>query len=211
MSKRKTILIVSVISVIVLIVGSLAAFSDRANFSATMTASKLEVSLLNDDSGSGSLLEKEVLSPGGIRGLGYKTKNTGNTAADVKEIITLTITDKQNSPVALSGSASTQSEFDVYRLSDLELVSNQGYVPKTATAPLSVKAISGNKITYTIEQYSLNAGVEHTNDYVLLFKDGSAKSLSNANIKLKITVLAKQSANTNNSDWVIVDESETNI
>lgn len=193
-----------VVAILSFTIISFAYFTTRVSTSAETTTSILDVTLENLNN-QNNIVGKEVLSPGGKRAVTYKVTNVGNIKADLKEVIVLSVTDKNNSPIIFTGSSAKQSEFDLYRASDVELVEGKGYVPKAGATPLTDKAINKNTITYTLPTYSLNAGDSITTDYVLLFKSGVSKDFANACVSLDVSLLAKQNINTNNYDWTEIE------
>lgn len=204
MSKNKITICAIILSLISLIVLSFAYFTDHVSITAETETSVLDVTI-DDLSNQNSSEEKEVLSPGGKRAVKYKITNVGNIKADLKEVIVLSVTDKNNSPINLSGSSESQSEFDLYKASDVEFVDSKGYMPKAGATPLSNKVLSNNRITYTLPEFSLSAGAEVVTDYVLIFKNGVSTDFSNACLSLDISVLSKQNINTNESTWTEIE------
>lgn len=130
------------------IVGSFAYFTDRADTKATATAGSLAINL--DDSGI-KLTDadgKDILTPGDVRDVSYTVTNVGNKSMDVKEAITLSVYDSVGQALNVGGSATEQSEVDLYNKTDVTAYDvNDGYTLADGAAPVQVKTINNNVIT----------------------------------------------------------------
>lgn len=179
MGKTKRIGIIGLVLIIILgLVGSMAYFSDYAVTDAAGTAGTVAIALDSDI----NLLNKDgmdILNPGDSRDASFLITNMGNKSIDVRTTIALTI----NSPyydLVFSGDSNTQSEYDLYLASDVDMgylfetvdgtkyistealndsdvnKGNVGYIPKSGATPIDTKTIEGNVITYVLPEYSLN-------------------------------------------------------
>lgn len=141
---------------LVLLVGSsFAYFSDYAAQSTTGTAGTLSIALDSDI----NLLDEngmDILNPGDVRSGSFTVTNMGNKSADIRTTIALTAYDRNGDPIDLEGSATTQSMYDLYLADDVQYVEGQGNKPKAGAHPLQTKNISGNVITYSVPEYSLD-------------------------------------------------------
>ena len=215
---KKTKSIVAIILATIMVFGcSFAYFSDYAATSTTGTAGTVAVSL---DSGV-NLLDangKDILNPGDMRDSGFVITNEGNKSIDVRTTVALTALDRDGNAINFTGDETTQSEYDLYLKDDVELIEGYGYAPKAGKSPLAVKSIDGNKIIYTIPEYSLNGNSDkydevetiegldafsNANDFVLVFKGGAGNEWQASKIQLDILVEAKQHENTS-AGWDIV-------
>lgn len=202
-----------------LIGGTLAYFTDYQTMAVSATAGTVEIELENNI----DLLEEEydVFGPGDIKTASFELINKGNKSIDVRTTIALTVNNEQFDLV-FSGDSTTQSEFDLYLASDVELTENKGYVPKEGAQPLKIKSINGNVIFYTVEEYSLNGNSElysevetingtgsfrHLYDYVLLFKNDTNNDWQSSILTIDILVEAKQHENTG-AGWEIVKKEQ---
>lgn len=143
------------LSCALLIGASFAYFTDYAATSAEGTVGTLSIALESDI----NLLDAEgrdILNPGDIRSGGFTVTNMGNKSADIRTTIALTAYDREGQPMNLSGSSTTQSEYDLYLASDVEYIEGYGNMPKEGAKPLQTKMVNGNIITYSIPEYSLN-------------------------------------------------------
>ena len=204
-------------------VASFAYFSDNAVTSAQGTAGTVAIALDSDI----NLLDAQgmdILNPGDQRVAAFTVTNEGNKSIDVRTTLALTALDHEGNAINFTGDAATQSEFDLYLASDVELVEGKGYAPKAGATPIEVKAINGNVITYTIADYSLNgnsdkyAEVEsidgitafaHEYDYVLVFKGETGNDGQDSSITIDLVVEAKQHENTGAGWEIVAQESMT--
>lgn len=222
---KKTKSIVAIILATIMILGcSFAYFSDYAATSTSGTAGTVAVSLDSDV----NLLDangNDILNPGDMRDAGFVITNEGNKSIDVRTTMALTALDRDGNAINFTGDAATQSEYDLYLKDDVELVEGYGYAPKAGKSPLTVKAIDGNKIIYTVPAYSLNGNSDkydevetiegldafsNANDFVLVFKGGAGNEWQASKIQLDIVVEAKQHENTSAGWDIVAQESVTN-
>lgn len=195
-----------------MIVGSVAYFTDRASENDNITVGNLKVQLSNV-----ALDTSNVIAPGCIIPFTYDVANVGTLALDEREKIALTVYESDGStPVALS---SSPSEFEVYKASDVELVTGKGYAPKSGANPVGTRVTDGfddasstNKIIYQIDQTALDGSDDElsdvndtslSRDYVILFKGASSNKFQDVKVVVDVLVEAKQHAYTDayNSDW----------
>lgn len=222
-SKKTKSIIAIVLAGLMIIGGSFAYFTDYATTNASGTAGTVAVSL---DSGI-NLLDAEgrdILNPGDMRDAGFTVTNEGNKSIDVRTTVALTALDRDGAAKDFTGTADTQSEFDLYLRSDVDLVEGYGYQPKADAKPLEVKSINGNVITYAIEDYILDGNSDRydevetvdgvnafakTSDYVLVFKGEAGNDWQAATITMDVLVEAKQHENTGAGWDIVAQESVT--
>lgn len=202
---KKKITILAIVLIISIVTISMAYFTDIIRTTATSSTSTLKIRVTDVNKNLRADSGKEVLSPGGFKAIRYDVENIGNISARLKDEIILTVLDKNNNPLNLSGDSETQSEFDLFKSSDIEFVNGQGYVPKAGVKPLAVKSLVGNTITYKTTEYFLSAESNLTTDYVLLFKNGVSSDFSNACLNINVNVFAIQQNNTNKAVWEVVE------
>lgn len=204
------------------VIGSMAYFTDYATTQANGTAGTVALSMDSDI----NLLNaegKDILNPGDMRDGSFTVTNEGNKSIDVRSTIALTAKDHEGNAINFTGSATEQSEYDLYLTSDVELVEGEGYKPKAGAQPLQVKSIEGNVITYVLPEYSLNgnsdkhAEVEtidgvtefsHDNDFVFVFKGAAGNEWQDSTVNIDIIVEAKQHENTSAGWDIIAQESK---
>lgn len=205
------------------LMGSMAYFTDYATTQANGTAGTVaidldsNINLLNAEG-------KDILNPGDMRDGDFTVTNMGNKSIDVRTTIALTAKDRDGNAMAFTGDAETQSEYDLYLASDVELVEGQGYKPKADAKPLAVKSIDGNVITYVLPEYSLNGnsdkhaevetidGVDafaHENDFVFVFKGEAGNEWQASTVNIDIIVEAKQHENTGAGWDIVATENKT--
>ena len=207
----------AVLAVGLLIGGSFAYFSDYATSQATGTAGTVAIALDSDI----NLLDAEgrdILNPGDQRDGSFTVTNEGNKSIDVRTTVQLIAKDHEGNAINFTGDAETQSEYDLYLASDVELVEGRGYMPKADAKPLEVKSIEGNVITYALPEYSLNGnsdkydevetidGVDafsKDNDFVLVFKGEAGNEWQASTISIGVLVEAKQHENTQ-AGWELI-------
>ena len=213
--KFSTVAIVGAVALTLM--GSLAYFTDYATTQANGTAGTVaialdsDINLLNADG-------QDILNPGDMRDGSFDITNMGNKSIDVRTTVKLIAKDHEGNAINLTGSATEQSEYDLYAREDVELVEGYGYMPKEGATPLEVKSIEGNVITYVLPEYSLNGnsdeydevetidGVDafsHDNDFVLVFKGEAGNEWQASTISMAVLVEAKQHENTQ-AGWEIV-------
>lgn len=185
---------------------------------ATATAGSLAINL--DDNGIKftDADGKNILNPGDIRDVSFSVTNVGNKSMDVKETITLYVYDSVGQALNVSGDATTQSEVDLYAKDDVTAYTvADGYTLADGAAPVTVKTINNNVITYKPDMYTLKSSstfteqeIEdsitvdtHTTDLKLVFDKASANAYQGAVVKMDVLVEAKQHRNTSayDTDW----------
>lgn len=201
-----------VLALSMLMVGSIAYFTDRANGNSSVNVGNLQIELTDLNVNT-----NEVIAPGCIVPMSYSVKNTGTLAADEREKIALSVFGSDGStPVTLS---SSPSEFEIYKREDVELVSGKGYAPKSGVSPIGTRVTDGfsggsgsNRIIYQVNQEALNGSdmelgdsvsTSLNRDFVILFKGTSGNQFQNVVVNLDVLVEAKQHAYTSayDNDW----------
>lgn len=213
--KSATVAIVGAIALTM--VGSMAYFTDYATTQANGTAGTVAIGLDSEI----NLLDAngmDILNPGDERVGAFTVTNHGNKSIDVRTTMALTALDHEGNPINFTGDAESQSEYDLYLASDVELVEGEGYKPVAGAKPLAVKTIEGNVIKYVLPEYALNGnsdmydevetidGIDafaHENDFVLVFKGEAGNEWQASTIQLDVIVEAKQHENTG-AGWDIV-------
>lgn len=196
---------------------SMAYFTDYATTQANGTAGTVAIAMDSDI----NLLDAngmDILNPGDMRDGAFTVTNMGNKSIDVRSTLALTALDRDGAAINFTGDAESQSEFDLYLASDVELVEGKGYAPKEGAKPLATKSIEGNVIKYNLPDYMLNGnsdeydevetidGVDafaHEYDFVLVFKGEAGNDWQASTIQLDVIVEAKQHENTG-AGWDIV-------
>ena len=210
--KKGVALVLVLATVLSVIAGSLAYFTDRVTASASATAGSLDLVLSTP-----SVTPATGLKPGNGSTISFTLTNKGNKSADVLETLVLTVKDSQGNAVAMDD----PSEFDLYA-SGVTIDANG-----VATIADNAVLVDGrsytkgsNQITYSIPQFTLNgtgtgAEVEpniNTNAkasaYVLVFRAGAGNDFQGVTVTLDYEAQAKQHRNTNNDTWTVV-KSET--
>ena len=218
---KKSAIACLIAAAILVLGGSLAYFTDYAVTSAEGTAGTVaialdsKINLLNEDG-------MDILNPGDQRDAGYDVTNMGNKSIDVRETVALKVLDREGNAINFTGSADTQSEFDLYLRSDVSEVPGEGYKPNADAEPLQIKEINGNVITYTLPEYSLNGNSDEydevetidgvdtfvkENDFVLVFKGETGNDWQGVSLEMDVIVEAKQHENTG-AGWEIVAQKE---
>ena len=216
-TNKKFAVVAGAVAAVLAMGASFAYFSDYATSQATGTAGTVAIALDSDI----NLLDAEgrdILNPGDMRDGSFDVTNEGNKSIDVRTTIKLVAKDHEGNAINFTGDAETQSEYDLYLASDVELVEGRGYMPKADAKPLEVKSIEGNVITYVLPEYSLNGnsdkydevetidGVDafsKDNDFVLVFKGEAGNEWQASTISMAVLVEAKQHENTQ-AGWEIV-------
>ena len=203
-------------------VGSLAYFSDNAVTSAQGTAGTVALAM-DSDINFLDAQGMDILNPGDMRDASFEITNMGNKSIDVRTTIALTV-ESEHYDLTFSGDADAQSEFDLYKASDVELVEGKGYMPKEGAKPIATKEVNGNVITYTIADYSLNGNSDEYDevesidgvdafksdyDYVLVFKGEAGNEWQDAVVSMDVIVEAKQHENTGAGWEIVAQESMT--
>ena len=145
-TNKRFAVVAGAVAAILAMGASFAYFSDYATSQATGTAGTVAIALDSDI----NLLDAEgrdILNPGDMRDGSFDVTNEGNKSIDVRTTIKLVAKDHEGNAINFTGDAETQSEYDLYLASDVELVEGRGYMPKADAKPLEVKSIEGNVIT----------------------------------------------------------------
>ena len=218
---KKSALVCAGVAGALVLGASMAYFTDYAVTSAEGTAGTVAIALDSEI----NLLDAngmDILNPGDQRDGAFTVTNMGNKSIDVRETIALTALDREGNPMAFTGDAESQSEFDLYLRSDVEEVPGEGFKPMAGAKPLAVKEINGNVITYTLPEYSLNGNADEyaevetiegvdafakENDFVLVFKGEAGNDWQAAEITVDVIVEAKQHENTG-AGWDIVAQEQ---
>lgn len=204
-NKKKAITAASAgaVAVATLIAGSFAFFTDREQVDSRATAAKINIDL-------DAPWTDEVLLPGQIVDLPSTITSTGNRAIDVRETFVLT------SDVALSNVGA--AEFEIYKVSDLEMNAFGAYIPIDGAEPITtganrVLSDDGKTLTYTLPEFIMSGGgetpsgtvgTEVSKDYVALFKLEASDAYQKAEVKVDYIVEAKQHSATNADDWAVL-------
>ena len=205
--KRSLALLLAAATVLSLAVGTFAYFTDHIVAETTATAGSLDLTLTTP-----VISKTEQFKPSEGISIQFTLSNAGNKSADVLETLVLT------SSQAMTGSATKQCEFELYRSTDVTL--NNGIATiKSGATPLTVKSISADnkKITYAIPEFVLNGTGENaetepeangksskTSSYVLVFRNDAGNQFQNVTITLDYEAQAKQHRNTDSSTWTTV-------
>ena len=218
MKKNSLFKAISCLLVVAVLFGcSFAYFTDYATEQATGTAGTVALSMdsninLLDANGM------DIINPGDMRDGSFTVTNEGNKSIDVRTTIALTTQSNTGFDLTFSGDGTTQSEYDLYLASDVELVEGKGYMPKDGAQPLQVKSIDQDVITYVLPEYSLNGNSDkydevesidgvneysHTYDFVMVMKGGATNEWQNSSVSIDVLVEAKQHENTS-AGWEIV-------
>lgn len=207
------------LALIMLMGASFAYFSDYASTQVTGTAGTVDIELNSNI----NLLDpdgKDIINPGDRRDGSFEVVNMGNKSVDVKTEIILSVASNFDHELTLSGDSATQSEYDLYYASDVELVEGEGWKPKAGAKPVAEKVIAedGKSITYTLPVYALNGNSnEHdevetvdgvdtfikTEDIVMLMNGQADNLWQNSTVSIATKVYAKQHENTN-AGWDLV-------
>lgn len=216
-NNKKTASVAIAGAVALTLMGSMAYFTDYATTQANGTAGTVAIAMDSDI----NLLDAngmDILNPGDQRDGSFAITNMGNKSIDVRTTMALTALDHEGNPINFTGDAESQSEYDLYLASDVEVVEGQGVKPKADAKPLAVKSVEGNVIKYILPEYSLNGnsdeyaevetidGIDtfsHENDFVLVFKGEAGNEWQASSIQLDVIVEAKQHENTG-AGWNIV-------
>ena len=227
--KRKSIVLgalASVIAVSMLVVATQAFFTDRAEGSGTINAGTLKITAnlnVNDataeDTTNGTksvdtklgVVTATAIAPGDAIPMVVHTKNTGSIDALVRQKIVLTVTaDADHTLTALTSDA---AEFEVYKASDVEKDTSNGYwKPKSGANPVAItdtttsRTVSGLVVTYQLAPQSLATGSADVYDkYVILFRHTAGNAFQGCGVKVDAIVEALQDKNTDNykttNDW----------
>lgn len=210
--KRNIVTIIAAIAAVIFVtVGSVAYFTDRVSGSGDISAGNLKVQL-----GDVTIETDDVIAPRAIVPMTYTVSNTGTLALDEREKVALTVYKADGTtPVALSASP---SEFEIYKNSDVELITGKGYAPKSGATPIGTRVTDGftgsgnNKIIYQVEQTALNGSDKElgdsvassvSRDFVVLFRATADNEFQDVTVKIDVLTEAKQHSYTEayNDDW----------
>lgn len=192
-TKKKLTAVIAVMTVVTLIVGSFAYFTDREEAKATITSGKasdiIKVTPDGTEKGSedpGSSLEdlweknnpdeKNFIEPGDDVDLGYTLTNIGDGDIDVKETIIITVKDSKGA--ALNLTANDPDYDPEYRLFQEANPDANGAIDGVV-GPLnvtSIEQISANQIKYTLTGFTLEKGKSVDLDYVLVMNKYAGNS-----------------------------------
>ena len=170
-TKKKLTAVIAVMTVVTLLVGSLAFFTDREDAKATITSGKasdiIKVTPDGTEEGSkdpGTSLEnlweknnpdeQKYIEPGDDVDLSYTLTNIGEGDIDVKETIIITVKDASGAAMNL-----TANEPE-YRLFQAVQFDTNGAIDGVV-GPLnvvSIEQISDNQIKYTLAGFTLEKG-----------------------------------------------------
>lgn len=211
-TKKMTVgFIAGIVAVMILTVGSIAYFTDRASVEGNVNVGNLQVEL------SGITIQTdEVITPGAIVPMEYEVSNSGSLALDEREKVALMVYESDGTtPISLSSST---PEFEIYNSSDVELVTGKGYAAKSGATPIGAKVTDGftgnsdNGIIYQVGQTALNGSDQElgasepstvARDFVILFNSASGNEFQDVVVKINVLVEAKQHAHTSeyDDDW----------
>ncbi len=212
--KGKLAIGASVLTGALILAGSMAYFTDRADLAASATAGTVDLAVTE------SWSDVSNFAPGDIADFSYTISNDGNMAVDVRETIAL------HSSVGMD--TATQAEFEMYHLGDVEQDQSGAYMPKAGALPIAsdedrIVSNDGKTIKYMIDEYTLNGtgadaeivdGITATSngtDYVLLFKDGAANTFQGSQVSIELLAEAKQHRNTDSDAWTTIATESVSI
>lgn len=221
---NKKVAVAAGIGAVILAMGaSMAYFTDYATTNASGTAGTVAIEMASDIDFTDAN-GMDILNPGDMRDGSFGITNMGNKSIDVRTTVALTALDREGNALAFTGDADTQSEYDLYLASDVELVEGYGYQPKADAKPIEAKTINGNVITYEIADYILNGnsdeyaevetvdGIDafaHDYDFVLVFKGETGNEWQASTVTMDVIVEAKQHENTGAGWDIVAQESVT--
>lgn len=194
-SKKTLALVMSVVTVLSLMVGTLAFFTDRFDASASATAGTLDLSLQNGI----TVTTPTNYRPGTGATIGFTLQNTGNKSVDVLETLVITATDKTIS-----------NQFALYNAADVTLTDGVVSVNNGKTA-LSTTVEDG-KLVYRASEFILDGtgtgaevdgtiGTSQARSYVLVFTTSADNTWQGVELTLDYEAQGKQHRNTNSGTW----------
>ena len=162
-----------VLAVVLLISGTTAYFTDRAQTITTGTAGTVQIDF---DSSGVNLLNADgmdILNPGDARDVEFVVKNVGNKSTDIKVVATLTSSvEMSNNHRALKYLPVYEipdenlfdgnvyfSEYELYNKDHLIYTEGYGYYPKKNTWPLDKRTFdtfNPNRIVYVLDEVTLS-------------------------------------------------------
>lgn len=190
-----------------LLVGTWALYTDRQNDMEAAKIGKLEIIL-----DMSPMETSQIYSQGDVFALDYNISNKQNTAADIKEIIYLTITDEKGSEIAVDPD---NLPFTVYSESDTQNTPGKGYSIIDDASPLGEIEVDNNVIKFTIPTYTLDGnnnldeyqiidgskGDSTTGESVILFDSTFGNDHSKLLLNIDIIIEGKQHFNTIEDSW----------
>ena len=215
--RRYLALFLVVATVLTVLVGSLAYFTDRVSGDVSATAGTLDLVL--DGLSQNDISVPEKFRPSQGIALNYTLSNEGNKSADILETLVLTYTP---APGVTSSLTNSDPQFAIYNASDVTLNPTTGIAAiKNGASPLS-SYVDGTHIKYAIPQYIMNGaaelngaesetgavGDEISRAFVLVFEDHAGNDFQGATLSLEYEAQAKQHRHTNDEAWSLV-KSET--
>ncbi len=217
MSKRKVVtLALAVLTAVSLAVGTLAYLTDRIEVNLAPRAGTVDLDIANFElNGVAAATGVSGLTPGQGVEITYDVLNEGNKAVDVKETLILTVLD--DSAAAKNLTVATP-EFKLYS-SGVTIDTANGNVATVSPGAVQVGTLSGNKITYTPDAFSLDGKTLDVNSLpigtgelgggdisasktlYLVFDSSVSNDFVGAQVTLDYMAEAKQHANTDDSTW----------
>jgi len=196
-SKKALALVMSVVTVLSLMVGTLAYFTDRFDANASATAGTLDLSLVDNKI---TVTTPTNYRPGTGATIAFTLQNTGNKSVDVQETLVITADGKTIS-----------NQFALYNADDVTLTDGVVTV-KSGKAALST-SIQNGKLVYKPAEFILNGtgtgaetetgakGVSYARSYVLVFTASADNTWQGVDLTLDYEAQGKQHRNTNSSTW----------
>lgn len=215
-NKKRISMVLAVVSVLTLVFGSLAYFTDRVNQQVTFSAATniIDVDTNGDEPDTddpGEDLKKVwesqnqvnmdktggMIRPGDGYDMSYELANKGD-AIDVKETYVLTITDYKDSALNVN---STDPEWRMFTAYTTDAAG-----AKVGTTPVTVEQISANQIKYTIAPFTLaKAGKQTISREVILNKyAANAFQQSTCTIDFVVEMRQHSDALTASEGWTAI-------
>lgn len=156
------------------------------------------------------------LQPGEIRPLSFSVENRNYAPIHIREILVLSLFNKNGIPIPFDGTGFSQSSYDLYEINQLTHKEGQPFIP--IGSPLPRKVIQENQAIYASE-YPLSASkypyplpfstedspthdMAHTSEYTLLMDYYAEEQYQNCILKLDIVIEGKQDTE---DDWEFLD------
>ncbi len=206
MIKRKVaILCLAVMTVASFAVGTLAYLTDRVEANLSPTAGTVDLDITDFKlNGVAAATGVSDFCPGQGVAITYNVVNSGNKAVDVKETLVLTVL---SSTLAAKNLTTATPEFKLYS-SGVTIDSTNGNAATVSGSAVQVGTISGNKITYSPAEFSLDGGAGEVANpasaaktLYLVFSNEVGNDFVGAQLTLDYMAEAKQHANTDSSTW----------